>query len=457
MPDSTHARPVAEEFLVAFSFAGEQRRLVGAIAQEVERRLGRGTVFYDEWFEHYLAGDDADLKLQEIYLKRSVLAVVCVSKCYGDKPWTQSEHRAVRARQMEADDPKHDRNPEGVLLLRVGDGDVPGILCNAIVPDVRKRQAGDSATLIVERLRLVAPTLVPTSAPAGNALPASAGLRMAAPLENLHFLCDRDEQIGALDVFFGGAKREHFLRPVLVIVHGGQGAAHSIFVERLCDHELPGRFHRLGFAGGIQRVQPAARLTAREPASLAMELREKLVRELQFETACYDDAQLIECVRKNRTAVLAPVFDLSSGEAFAGEHCYVAMLRDYWSGFPDLPPGLAVICFLCVTYSDASPENFLRRLFSGGKSAVDARLRGVINQLGADPAGGGGVRVIHKVLAELGPVGPGEVERWFNHPIVSRAVRERLQATAIQERIFGGRPELPMEQVLEALERFLSD
>ncbi len=49
-------RNLPEKFLVAFSFAGEQRELVRAIAEAVEQRLGRGIVFYDEWFEYYIAG-----------------------------------------------------------------------------------------------------------------------------------------------------------------------------------------------------------------------------------------------------------------------------------------------------------------------------------------------------------------------------------------------------------------
>ncbi|QKS29364.1 MAG: hypothetical protein HT579_10875 [Candidatus Accumulibacter similis] len=73
-------RPVPQESCVALSLAGDQRELVQAIAQAVEDRLGRGRVFLEEWFEHYIAGDDADLKLQEIYARRCQLPVVCVSR-----------------------------------------------------------------------------------------------------------------------------------------------------------------------------------------------------------------------------------------------------------------------------------------------------------------------------------------------------------------------------------------
>jgi len=60
-------REVPTRFAVAFSLAGEQRQLVLPIAQEVEAILGRSTVFYDDWYEHWIAGSDADLLLQELY------------------------------------------------------------------------------------------------------------------------------------------------------------------------------------------------------------------------------------------------------------------------------------------------------------------------------------------------------------------------------------------------------
>jgi hypothetical protein len=151
------ARPLPERFLVAFSFGGEQRELVRSIAEAVESRLGVGTVFLDEWFEHYLAGADADLKLQEIYGVRSALAVVCVSERYGGKPWTQAEHEAIRARMMRSRGSSDTRARASILPVRVGDGDVPGILFNVIAPDVRERTAEEAAQIIIERLQLLAP------------------------------------------------------------------------------------------------------------------------------------------------------------------------------------------------------------------------------------------------------------------------------------------------------------
>ena len=94
LSESMPPREIPEKFLVAFSFAGEQRELVRSIAEAVEARLGRSKVFLDEWYEDYIAGDGADLVLQRIYRERCELAVVCVSARYGNKPWTLAEHDA---------------------------------------------------------------------------------------------------------------------------------------------------------------------------------------------------------------------------------------------------------------------------------------------------------------------------------------------------------------------------
>jgi hypothetical protein len=157
------ARAIPEKFLVAFSFAGEQRDLVRSIAEAVEKRVGRGTVFFDEWFEYYIAGSASDTKLQEIYGAQSELVIVCVSERYGGKPWTLAEHDAIRARNMELRTSENKKDADRILPLRVGDGEVKGILFNTICPDVRQRPAEQTAELIVNRLRLIVPDVEPAS------------------------------------------------------------------------------------------------------------------------------------------------------------------------------------------------------------------------------------------------------------------------------------------------------
>ena len=170
-----NARSWPNHFLGAFSLAGEQRERVRAIAEAVEGRLGYGTVFFDEWFEHCLGGDDADLKLQNIYNRQCSLAVWCVSKEYGGKPWTRAEHAAIRARVMKARAASDQRERNRVLPIRVGDGNVEGLLFNTIAPDVRTRSVDQAAELIVERFYLVEPAHRPAraAAPVGPHWPAA--------------------------------------------------------------------------------------------------------------------------------------------------------------------------------------------------------------------------------------------------------------------------------------------
>jgi hypothetical protein len=158
------SRDIPETFLVAFSFAGEQRELVRSIAEAVEKALGRNSVFLDEWFEYYIAGDDADLRLQNLYGKRAVLVVLCISARYGGKPWTRAEHKAIRALQMHLYQSTNEKDLHRILPLRVGDGDVEGVFENTICPDVRGKPVAQTAELIVNRLRLIVHDAKPTPA-----------------------------------------------------------------------------------------------------------------------------------------------------------------------------------------------------------------------------------------------------------------------------------------------------
>jgi hypothetical protein len=52
------SREIPDKFTVAFSFAGEQRDFVRAVAEAVEEELGSSKVFFDEWYTFYIAGPD---------------------------------------------------------------------------------------------------------------------------------------------------------------------------------------------------------------------------------------------------------------------------------------------------------------------------------------------------------------------------------------------------------------
>jgi hypothetical protein len=159
----TRELPKNGKFLVAFSLAGEQRDLVRVIAEAVEKELGPSTVFFDEWYEYFIAGNDADLALRRIYGAGCDLAVICVSGNYGNKPWTHTEYQAIRARFMKALTPHQEHGNYAILPIRVGEGEVEGIGFNAIVPDARKKNVAEMAQLIINRLRLSRPEFISRS------------------------------------------------------------------------------------------------------------------------------------------------------------------------------------------------------------------------------------------------------------------------------------------------------
>jgi len=142
----------SDKFLVAFSFAGEQREVVRTIAEATEQLLGLGTVFYDEWYEGRLAVTAADLKLQNIYQLRSEVVVICASEEYGSKAWPVAEWDSIRARHMQLRAEGQGAS-DRLLPLRVADGKVEGLLDNAIWVDARQRTPAYLANLILERVR----------------------------------------------------------------------------------------------------------------------------------------------------------------------------------------------------------------------------------------------------------------------------------------------------------------
>jgi hypothetical protein len=187
------SREIPEKFLLAFSFAGEQRQLVRSIAEAVEQRLGFGTVFFDEWFEYYIAGADADIRLQDIYSRKSELLVVCVSGEYGRKPWTLAEHEAVRGLEMQLRAAPDEKDSLRILPLRVGDGDVKGVPFNTICPDIRKRPIEQTRELIINRLRVFRPDLVNSSTNKGTEVKRLVYLAECTPdLEDLTKPVNRD-------------------------------------------------------------------------------------------------------------------------------------------------------------------------------------------------------------------------------------------------------------------------
>jgi len=108
------------EFEVALSFPGESRPLVEQIAQELERRLGPNSYFYDRNYVSQLAQPSLDTRLQGIY-KRAKLDVAFLSKDYQKKDWCGVEFRVVKEIIFV-------REAWRVMFVRTDDGEVDGVM-----------------------------------------------------------------------------------------------------------------------------------------------------------------------------------------------------------------------------------------------------------------------------------------------------------------------------------------
>lgn len=143
--------PQDYRFDVAISFAGDSKRdRIRQVVRELGGRFGDGRIFFDEDFEHEIAGVDADTFFQNVFGKRTLLVVTCVCKRYNEKPWTRSEWRAIRSFITE-----HWQSGLGrfrFLPIRFDDGEIDGLFSNLdVIPDVRHRTPIEIADLISKR------------------------------------------------------------------------------------------------------------------------------------------------------------------------------------------------------------------------------------------------------------------------------------------------------------------
>lgn len=135
-------------FDVAFSFPGEARATVEAVASELERLIGPNSYFYDNNYVSQLARPSLDDLLQDIYRNRAKLVVVFLSGDYQRKDWCGIEFRAIKEILMERD---HKR----IMFVRTDDGRVDGVFKTDGYVDARRFGPAQIAQFIEERVRLL--------------------------------------------------------------------------------------------------------------------------------------------------------------------------------------------------------------------------------------------------------------------------------------------------------------
>ncbi|EER57907.1 conserved hypothetical protein [Acidovorax delafieldii 2AN] len=133
-------------FDVAFSFPGEYRDLVEAVAKEATALLGTHACFYDMNYQAQLARPGLDLLLQDIYARRSRLLVVFIGADYQRKMWPNIEWNAIRAVMTAA------REKGRIMFVRMDEGAVEGIFPQNGYIDASRFSPAQIAAFISERV-----------------------------------------------------------------------------------------------------------------------------------------------------------------------------------------------------------------------------------------------------------------------------------------------------------------
>ncbi|PKM56009.1 MAG: hypothetical protein CVV00_01675 [Firmicutes bacterium HGW-Firmicutes-5] len=135
-------------FKVAFTFPGEVRQEVENIVMDLGNRIGRNSIFYDNYYKSQLARPNLDLLLQDIYRNRSDLIVVFLCEHYQQKEWCNLEFRAVR-------DIIKAREHDKIMFIKMDNGTVDGVFSTDGYIDAKAHRSSEICNFIEERILLL--------------------------------------------------------------------------------------------------------------------------------------------------------------------------------------------------------------------------------------------------------------------------------------------------------------
>lgn len=134
----------SEQYDVALSFAGEDRKYVEEVATELKRLGVR--VFYDKFETVNLWGKDLYTHLQDVYEKQAKYTVVFISVHYAKKLWTNHERKMAQARAFT-------EPSEYILPARFDDTEIKGITKTIGYIDLRQCSPKEFSTFIFEKIK----------------------------------------------------------------------------------------------------------------------------------------------------------------------------------------------------------------------------------------------------------------------------------------------------------------
>ena len=134
---------MTKRYDIALSFAGEDRNYAKELADILTRRGIR--VFFDEYEEDGLWGEDLYAFLTDIYQNGAQYVVMFISKHYPEKVWTNLERKAAQATALQ-------RSTPYILPVRLDDTAVAGILLTTGYMDWAEKGPDSIADLVMKKL-----------------------------------------------------------------------------------------------------------------------------------------------------------------------------------------------------------------------------------------------------------------------------------------------------------------
>lgn len=132
-----------KKYDVAFSFAGEDRKYVEEVAEELKER---GVfVFYDKFEEVTLWGKNLYEYLNEIYSTKAEYTVMFISNFYRDNFWTNHERKSAQEKAFI-------ENREYILPARFDTTEIPGISQTVSYIDLNFKSPTEFAEMICQKI-----------------------------------------------------------------------------------------------------------------------------------------------------------------------------------------------------------------------------------------------------------------------------------------------------------------
>lgn len=135
--------PLNYEYDIVVSFAGEDREIV---RQYCDVLISTGLrVFYDEYGQVKLWGENLYEKLIDIYQNKASFCVIFISQYYAEKVWTKHELQSAQARALEESRPY-------ILPVKLDNTDISGIPSTTSYIDLNKVTIDKLAEMTMEKI-----------------------------------------------------------------------------------------------------------------------------------------------------------------------------------------------------------------------------------------------------------------------------------------------------------------